>query len=91
LDGLSNILNAAALLKEVDHVAMMIEEAGGLDKIEALQSHETEAVYKLAFNIIDKYFSAEEDDEIESLAPATSQNGMFQFGATDVPHGGFNI
>ena len=81
------VLQAAASLKEVDQVGMMIEEAGGelmivalvhvrdgdeliggmwcgmfigLDKIEALQSHETEAVYKLAFTIIDKYFSSEE-------------------------------
>ncbi|XP_062510193.1 importin subunit alpha-3-like isoform X2 [Corticium candelabrum] len=91
LDGLSNILGAAASLKEVDQVGMMIEEAGGLDKIEALQSHETEAVYKLAFTIIDKYFSSEEEGEDESIAPATTENGMFQFGSTAIPQEGFNI
>lgn len=36
-----------------------MEEYEGLDKIEALQQHANEDVYRLALNIIDNFFSDE--------------------------------
>lgn len=36
----------------------------GLEKIEALQQHENEDIYKLAFEIIDQYFSG---DDVSTL------------------------
>ena len=57
LDGLANILKMAG--PDAEYIATAIEEAGGLDKIEKLQQHKNEDIYKLAYSIIDKYFTSE--------------------------------
>merc|ERR1719430_2252379 len=72
LDGLNNMLKLAG--PDVEAVAAMVEECGGLDKIESLQNHENVEIYKLAYEIIEQYFS---DDAEE--APAATAEG-FQFG-----------
>ncbi|XP_019714374.1 importin subunit alpha-4-like [Hippocampus comes] len=58
LDGLKNILIMAG--DEASSIAEIIEECGGLEKIENLQQHENEDIYKLAFEIIDQYFSGDD-------------------------------
>lgn len=72
LDGINNILKMAG---DNEAVATLIEECGGLDKIETLQNHENEDIYKLAYEIIDQFFSGDPDDEIR---PEENASG-FQF------------
>lgn len=90
LDGIANILQAAEKLGEIETVCRMIEECGGLDKIENLQSHQNESVYLLSFNIIDKYFSSGDAADIENLEPEAANDG-FVFNPTAVPEGGFSL
>uniref|UniRef100_A0A8C5LY69 Importin subunit alpha n=1 Tax=Leptobrachium leishanense TaxID=445787 RepID=A0A8C5LY69_9ANUR len=77
LDGLKNILLMAG--EEASTIAEIIEESGGLEKIEALQQHENEEIYKLAFEIIDQYFSGDDIDEDQSLIPEATQGGTYTF------------
>jgi importin subunit alpha-1 len=88
LDALENILKVGRDVDLQNPFALAIEEAEGLDKIEKLQQHENNEIYKKAFNLIDKYFSEEEQDE--SLMPTVNTTGTFSFGGTQ-PQGGFNF
>ena len=60
---------------DAEYVATAIEEAGGLDKIEKLQQHRNEDIYKLAYSIIDKYFTSEVSRSKVFLHCATSFYG----------------
>merc|ERR1711936_902575 len=91
MDGLSNILATADKLGETDKVAMMVEECGGLDKIENLQSHENEQIYQKALQIIETFFP-DGDQVDDEIAPKASESG-FEFSAADssAPSNGFSF
>uniref|UniRef100_A0A8B9LF22 Importin subunit alpha n=1 Tax=Astyanax mexicanus TaxID=7994 RepID=A0A8B9LF22_ASTMX len=90
LDGLSNILKMAD--DEAETIANLIEECGGLEKIEQLQNHENEDIYKLAYEIIDQFFSSDDIDEDSSLVPEAIQGGTYGFNSSaNVPAEGFQF
>lgn len=86
LDGLNNMLRIAG--EESMAVANLIEECGGLDKIEMLQSHDNQEIYRMAFTIIDTYFSPEGEEDT-AVVPQETDDG-FQFNSgSNAPDGGF--
>ena len=61
--GLSNLFALAENLGGTHNLCLMIEEMGGLDKLENLQQHENEEIYKKEYALIDTCFSTGDDAE----------------------------
>lgn len=105
LDGLENILKVGDMDKEasdnaaeqnINRYALFIEEAGGMEKIHDCQNNINEEIYMKAYNIIEKYFSDEDEagGDIDNAAPQQGEGGTFGFGAQQQQaqqSGGFNF
>ncbi|PIK52805.1 putative importin subunit alpha-7 isoform X1 [Apostichopus japonicus] len=85
LTGLENILKLgqaeAQISREPNQYALDIESCSGLDKIEFLQSHDNPEIYRKSFEIIEEYFS-QDDDESTQLVPNV-EGQEFQFGVEE--------
>lgn len=82
LDGLCNILLVAEKVGQLEQARIYIEEIEGLTKIEKLQDNENEEVYKLAFHMVEKFFSDEDGDQDE-LQPEVT-NDQYNFTANQI-------
>ena len=99
LDGLENILKVGDMDKEapdapdptVNHFALFIEEAGGMEKIHECQNNVNEEIYMKAFNIIGKYFSDEEEEGVVMSQGGDQENFGFQQAQQQQQQGGFNF
>ncbi|CAG9134328.1 unnamed protein product [Plutella xylostella] len=76
LDGLTHLLQAADRYGQVEALCIRLEEIGALDKIEALQHHENEQIYKKVVHIMDTYFA-----ETEDQAAPEATDDQYQFAA----------
>ena len=95
LDGLENILKVGDMDREsmnsnegsFNRYALFIEEAGGMEKIHECQNNVNEEIYMKAYNIIEKYFSDEEDGADVEVNTG-GQGGTFGFGGEQAPQQG---
>ncbi|XP_038146597.1 importin subunit alpha-8 [Cyprinodon tularosa] len=74
LEAVNNIFMAAEKLGETEKLCLLIEELGGLERLEVLQNHPNEMVYQAAHDLIQKYFN---DDDVEEVQVDATQN-LFQ-------------
>jgi hypothetical protein len=82
LESLSNMLKHAGDSR--DQLTSQVEECGGLDKIENLQTHESHEIYTLAYRIIEEYF----DNEVEQTG---EQGYQFDPSSMEIPKTGFKF
>ena len=90
LEGIENVLKAGELESAANNgqnpYTTFVDEAEGLDKLEQMQTHQNEDVYKKAMHILETYFGLD-DEEDEQLAPEAGQQG-FVFAQGGAPMGG---
>eukprot|EP01006_Ploeotia_vitrea_P039893 TRINITY_DN66383_c9_g1_i1.p1 TRINITY_DN66383_c9_g1~~TRINITY_DN66383_c9_g1_i1.p1 ORF type:complete len:583 (+),score=36.43 TRINITY_DN66383_c9_g1_i1:225-1973(+) len=71
LEGIENILKAGTTVQTshpqanlLAQITSVIEECGGLQKIEDLQNHENQQIYERSVKILETYFGAEDDEDV---------------------------
>eukprot|EP00184_Porphyridium_aerugineum_P004420 CAMPEP_0184706388 /NCGR_PEP_ID=MMETSP0313-20130426/36732_1 /TAXON_ID=2792 /ORGANISM="Porphyridium aerugineum, Strain SAG 1380-2" /LENGTH=567 /DNA_ID=CAMNT_0027167941 /DNA_START=773 /DNA_END=2476 /DNA_ORIENTATION=- len=83
LEGLENILRVGETEREAvngteNEFALIVDQCGGLDKIERLQTHSNHDIYEKSVKILENYFQADQE-QVDGLAPAV-EGDHFNFG-----------
>mmetsp|Transcript_20388 Transcript_20388/g.65166 ORF Transcript_20388/g.65166 Transcript_20388/m.65166 type:complete len:565 (+) Transcript_20388:209-1903(+) len=79
LEALEALLRAGGDGVGLNPHARLVDEAGGCEKIEALQMHENPEVFEKAQALLEAFFGADEDEEDPLTAPLATAEG-FSFG-----------
>lgn len=90
LDAITNIFLAAEKLGELEKLCLVVEELGGLEKIETLQNHDNDMVYHAALSLIEKYLTGEDPDDMAAVQPETKDD-VFAFQEPQMHKDGFNF
>eukprot|EP01026_Neomeris_dumetosa_P027322 TRINITY_DN2221_c0_g1_i7.p1 TRINITY_DN2221_c0_g1~~TRINITY_DN2221_c0_g1_i7.p1 ORF type:complete len:540 (-),score=70.83 TRINITY_DN2221_c0_g1_i7:804-2423(-) len=86
LEALKNILELGETLKmqagpeAVNPYTQLLEDANGLLKLEDLQEHQNEEIYRKALAILDNFFDTEEMVSETINVPGLEDSGAYQFG-----------
>lgn len=91
LGALENILKVGkreSIMAEQNEFALLIEEAKGVDHLEALQNHPHNGIYERAVSILENYFHTEED---RSSAPNINATNYFDFNNTPIKVDSFHF
>jgi len=99
LDGIENILTvgntmSAKAMTATNPFTSIVEEYEGIDKLEDLQSHENQEVYQKSIKILEQFFNASEEENMNVNAPVVQQQPnsqtTYSFGTNvSMPSGGF--
>jgi len=89
LEGIENILKSAEPTNLSNYI-IAIEAADGLEKIENLQHHVNQEIYEKAVNLVEKYFSGEEEQHSD-IVESGQQQGAFSFEGAQQPPSGFKF
>ncbi|CAK4078196.1 unnamed protein product [Aphanomyces euteiches] len=85
LDALENILRMGAeeqdeQLSDENKMAIQVEEADGVNKIQQLQYHDAMEVYRKSLSIIEAYYGGEDEDETDLQPNEDPAAQQFTFG-----------
>ena len=87
LDTLERLFRASSDGASVsrEHLTHVIEECGGLDKLEQLQKHENEKIYDKVSKLLQRYFDTRDEDAEMSVVDSdsgTNSVSTFTFGSS---------
>lgn len=80
LDAVEQVLAIGA--RHNKEYGTLLDDYNGIDYIEQLQEHPSNAVYEKTLKIIETYFG-DDGQEDENMAPQTTDSGTFEFGLSE--------